>query len=128
MRTRQYLDAICARYQVSDYRAARLLGVTKQAVSGYRSGYRSFSDAAAIKAAQLLDLDPAEVLIDVQAERTKDENARRILEKVARALHRSAAAAVVVALPLLAGALLHGEGTPGGSTGAGASSVYYVKY
>lgn len=97
MNTREYLDAIRARYQVSDYKAAKMLGVTKQAVSGYRGGYRSFTESAAIRAAELLELDPAEVLVDVLAERTKEKKAREILLEVARSLHRSAAAALMIA-------------------------------
>jgi len=86
------------------------------------------NEAAAIKAAQLLDRDPAEVLILLQAERTKDPDARKILHKAARALHRTAAAAVVIALPLLGGVLLPAGNTPAGSTGAASTSVYYVKW
>jgi len=100
MKTVDYLDAIRRKYNCSDYRAAQLLEVTKQTVSHYRKG-GSFSEGAAIKAAQLLELDPAEVLIATQAERIKHREARQILEKLAKGLHRGAAAGLVLAAPFV---------------------------
>lgn len=125
MKSVDYLDAIKREYDCSDYRAAQLLEVTKQTVSHIRTG-RSMGEATAIRAAALLGLDPAEVLISVQIERLKDEQAKRILQRVVKGLQRSAAAAVMVSLPFLGGALPPAKDAHAGPS-ASARSVYYVK-
>lgn len=77
MKTADYLDAIKARHGLpSDYAASKLLGVTRSAVSRYRNGQDSFSDDVAIRAADLLDIDPGELLIQSHLERATDERQR----------------------------------------------------
>lgn len=77
MKTAEYLDAIKARHNLpSDYAAAKLIGVTRSAVSRYRHGADSFADPVALRVAELLDLDPASVLIDCQMERAPDPATR----------------------------------------------------
>lgn len=77
MKARDYLDAIKARHQLpSDYAAAKALGVTRTSVSRYRNGSDTFADTVAIRVAELLDMDPAEVLIDCQMERAPDPATR----------------------------------------------------
>lgn len=77
MKARDYLDAIKARHNIqSDYAAAKALNVTRSAVSRYRNGSDTFADPVAIRAAELLDMDPAEVLIDCQMERAPDPATR----------------------------------------------------
>jgi len=98
MKSVEYLDANRRKYNCSDYKAAQLLQVTKQTVSHVRGG-RSFSEKTAIRAAELLNLDPAEVLIATHLERVKDANARKILQRVVKGLHRGAAAALVLGSP-----------------------------
>lgn len=126
MKTVDYLDSVRRQYTCSDYKAAQLLGVTKQTVSHYRSGKGTFSEGVAIRAAELLGLDPAEVLIATQAERVKNEEAKRILQRAVRQLKRATAAAVLVTLPFLAGALFPAKDAHAGPS-ADPSSVYYVK-
>lgn len=77
MKARDYIDAIKARHNLpSDYAAAKALGVTRSAVSKYRSGADSFADHVALRAASLLEIDPGEILIDCQMERAPDPATR----------------------------------------------------
>lgn len=77
MKSHEYIDAVKARLNLpSDYAAAKALGITRSAVSNYRNGVSSLADPVAIKVAEVLDLDPAEILIDCQMERAPDPATR----------------------------------------------------
>ena len=70
--TCDFLNAVKARHGIeSDYQLAKKLGFTPQMVSRYRVGKDQLSDSAAIKVANLLEIDPAIVLASVHAERAK---------------------------------------------------------
>lgn len=59
----EYLDAIKeAQGIVSDYGLAKRLGWSRPRISHYRSGMHHFDESGALQVAELLDLDPAEVL------------------------------------------------------------------
>lgn len=76
--TLQYIDAIKLRHGIeSDYAVAKLLGVTRGAVSSYRVGRTFFDDLTALRAAELLGLNPLEVIAAANAERAKSDDARR---------------------------------------------------
>ncbi len=101
-KTLDYIEAIKARYkpdagELSDYRVSKLLGIKPQSVSVYRTKGGTLDDTTALKVAELLDLDPAEVLANMHAERAKDEKVRKIWEALAEHLH-SAAAGVMLAI------------------------------
>lgn len=75
--TQQYIDAIKLRRNVdSDYAVAKLLGVSKQAVSRYQLGKGSFDDLTALRAAELLGVNPLEVIAAANAERARTEDVR----------------------------------------------------
>lgn len=94
--TRDYLDAVSARLGgVSDYRVAITLGISTQAVSRWRSGQDSIGDDAAIKVAQILGIDPAEILLSSYAAKSKNALARAALENAIRKLGGMAAALVL---------------------------------
>ena len=81
--TVQYLDAIKKRLDLpSDYAAAKLLGVTRQAVSKYRNGISVFDESTAMRAAELLGLEPLEVIAACKAQSAPDERARRVWESI----------------------------------------------
>lgn len=64
----------------SDYRAAKELGLSRQAVSTYRSKpTATLDDMTAYKLAKALHLDPAAIVLDQTAERTKSEEVRTAL-------------------------------------------------
>tara|TARA_Y100001951_G_scaffold99206_1_gene100927 strand:- start:1591 stop:1884 length:294 start_codon:yes stop_codon:yes gene_type:complete len=75
----------------SDYSVAKLLNISGARISNYRRGRYGFDDALAIRAAQILDLSPAEVLANCHAERAKDDAVRLAWEKVAADYRETAA-------------------------------------
>jgi len=62
----------------SDYAIAKALGVTRGAVSKYRTGTSTFDDATAMKAADILGVEPAAIMLLAHAERTKTPEVRRV--------------------------------------------------
>ena len=82
--TIEFLDAISTKHGgASDYRLAKLLGVTRGAVSAYRCKRIGLSDELALKVAAELNLDPVFVLACAHAERAKQPEIRAIWERVA---------------------------------------------
>lgn len=101
MKTIDYLNLIQKTYHkdgkpASDYRAAELLEVAKQTISRYRKHSTTFDDVTALKAAELLSIDPALIFADMQAERAKNEDARRVWETIGATIRASAAAPVIL--------------------------------
>ena len=88
----------------SDYRVAKELGVRPQTVSNYRTRDSTLDDQMAMKVAQLLGLNPALVMADQAAERTKDEGVRSAWTSILKILLPKEKA------PVLAGAVIGGEG------------------
>jgi len=77
--TLDYVDAVKIKHDLpSDYALAKLLGVSKQAVSNYRLGKGGFDDLTAVRVAELLNLNPMEVIAVANRERAKSEDARRV--------------------------------------------------
>ena len=82
--TNEFLNAIAAKHGgASDYRLAKLLGVTKGAISAHRCRGVGLSDELALKVAAELSLDPVFVLACAHAERAKQPEIRAIWERVA---------------------------------------------
>ncbi|MGZ3319664.1 MAG: helix-turn-helix domain-containing protein [Xanthobacteraceae bacterium] len=74
MNTIDLLEAVKVRRGVSsDYALAKVLGVTQQAVSSYRSGNSKISDDVALTVAEILHLEPMHVIALANAERAKTE-------------------------------------------------------
>ena len=77
--TVEWLDAVKARLDLpSDYAAAKALGVTRSAISGYRTGRSVFDEKTAIRAAEILGVDPFEVIACAHAESSRDERTKAI--------------------------------------------------
>jgi hypothetical protein len=62
----------------SDSAAAKALGVTRSAVSLYRNGKSVFDELTAIRAAEILGLEPLEVIAACKAESAPDARVRRV--------------------------------------------------
>lgn len=91
MNTNQYLDAIMERHSIrSDYALAKFLGVRQQTVSRYRLNKNGLDDAVAVRVAEALQKDPAEVLADIHAERAKDDSVRAVWQRLAKLARSSA--------------------------------------
>lgn len=83
MHTYEYLDAIQRQIGTnSDNSVAQILGVSRQAVSRYRSGMGHFDDEISTKVAEVLNLHPGIVLLDMYAERTKNEATKNLWKEI----------------------------------------------
>lgn len=75
--TLQYLDQAKERLHLpSDYALSKKLGVTTSAISNYRSGRSRIDDDVALKVAQILGLNPLEVIAAANVERAKTDEMR----------------------------------------------------
>lgn len=125
MNTKNYLAAVRRTTDTgSDYAVAKAIGVSRQAVSRYLNEGTTLDDSVAVRVAEILDLDPSQVILDVQIERASDQRVKTALKKIAERLS-TAAASVALALTLsaLPDSALAGHSQPSPN----ANSVYYVK-
>lgn len=107
MTTLELLTAYKAHHGgVTDYRAAKLLGIRSQTVYNWKTG-TTMADDTAIRIAEELGLDPVTVLLDLHIEREKGNAASQVW-KAARDRLRMAATPVVVGLVGYAGGALVG--------------------
>lgn len=75
--TIELLDALKASNGgASDYRAAKLLGLSQPTVSNYRTGLKHFSDEKLVLVCSMLGIDPAPYLVRMQIERAKSDIGR----------------------------------------------------
>jgi len=73
MKTTEYLDAVREKLALpSDYAAAKILGVTRESVSGYRSGRSALGIETSMKVGEILGIDGHKVYADGQIERAKN--------------------------------------------------------
>lgn len=93
--TVQWLDEAKAKHQLSDYALAPKLGVGRGQISRYRNGADFLSDDAAFKLAELLEIDPAQIVASAHAERAKSTEAKAFWMQWAERLGSATAAAVV---------------------------------
>ena len=80
---------------VSSYRAAEKIGVSRQAVSQWEHGKTFMTFDNATRAAELLGEDPAHVMALIALDQTKGETAKKTWLKIAQTY---AAALVLIAL------------------------------
>jgi transcriptional regulator with XRE-family HTH domain len=77
MKTIEYLDAAKVRLGItSDYALAKKLGISQPAISNYRSGRSRIDDDVALTIAEILGLNPLQVIAAANAERAKTPEAR----------------------------------------------------
>jgi len=95
-----FVRAIRARHNVlSDYALAKLLGITRSAVSEHKLGLsKAFGDQTGYRIAELLDLDPGYVLASLAAERAKTPEVKRVWQRMARAAGTAAVLVMAVFL------------------------------
>lgn len=87
MKAADWIDRVkSARGWDSDYRVAKELGLSRQAVSDYRVKAASMDEDTAIKVATALGERPEAVLLDQYAERTRNPEVRSALSEAARRL------------------------------------------
>lgn len=77
--TVQYLDAIRAKHGLtSDYQLAKLMDIRQSTISGYRAGRSHLDDLMSLKVADLLGIDPMEVISAANAERAKTQAVKEV--------------------------------------------------
>lgn len=77
MNTLEYLAACKTRLGIeSDYALAKRLGVTQSAVSSYRTGRSRIDDEVALTVAEILGVNPMQVIAAANAERAKTPEQR----------------------------------------------------
>jgi len=107
-RTVEYLEAARrALGGVSDYRLAKRLDVSRQAISRLLSGERTMSPTTAARVAILIGVDPMRVIADMELERGADEALWKGIRRAVALLLLTTGAAYT-ALPSLADAAARG--------------------
>jgi transcriptional regulator with XRE-family HTH domain len=71
--TGEYLKEAKSKLNATDYRMAKLLGITQSATSNYALGKRVMDDTTAAKLAGLLGIEAMEIIAAANAEREKGE-------------------------------------------------------
>lgn len=96
MKAEKWIDRVkAARGWDSDYRVAKELGITRQAVSNYRSRTPTLDEESSMKVAHALGINPALVLADQAMERTKNDEAKHAWFSILERLGGVAAAALL---------------------------------
>lgn len=95
-----YLDAVKAKKHFSsDYQLAKFLGETQSRLSNYRHRNTAFDDEMAFKVAQVLGIDPVEIIIAANLQRAKRPEQKEFWQRMSKQLGAwLAAAALGVAL------------------------------
>jgi len=87
MKASEWIDRFKAKRQIdSDYRAAKVLGLSRNAISNYRNGTPTMDEKTAISLARELGERPEAIVIDQMAERATDPTLRASLREMARGL------------------------------------------
>lgn len=63
----------------SDYAAAKKLGITKQSISKIRNNDSTFDDKTSFTIAELLNMNPAQVVALMNLERAKKQNKQELI-------------------------------------------------
>ncbi|HEB56797.1 MAG TPA: XRE family transcriptional regulator [Gammaproteobacteria bacterium] len=84
----KYLNRIAKLTETgSDYAAAKLLGITRQRISNYRTGRNHFDNEMAFKIAVMLDMNPSELIAELSAERARTPEKKKFWQGQFRRLH-----------------------------------------
>lgn len=98
MKAAEWIDRVkTAKGWDSDYRVAKELGLSRSAVSLYRSKASTMDDDAAVKVAECLGAAPEVVLLDQAIERTKSTEAKAALAGLLKRLGGAAASILLAA-------------------------------
>lgn len=105
MDTKQLLDRLkAANGGASEYRVAQLLGVRSQTVYKWKNGQGFMSDEVGIRAAELLGLDPVNVVVDLHIEREEGNPTFSVWKALGKRLEMAAMPAVAAFVGYLASA------------------------
>lgn len=98
MKPADYLDAAKARLNIaSDYELAKRLLERPNNMTGYRTGDRNIPLNVAFKLAVILELDPAQVVADLESQREKNPDKRAFWDSF---MSRAKSVAVLICVTL----------------------------
>ena len=90
--TKKLVNSLKKHYgNCTNYALAKNLGVSKGAVLNWDGKGTSMNDDIALKAAQILGLNPEKVLIDLQVERTKGSDSAALWQHISKQFSAAAA-------------------------------------
>lgn len=90
-KTQQYFEQVREKLgDATDYKIAQVLDVSKQNVSEYVRGIREADTYACTKIAMVLEVDPLEVIAQVEAEAARTEKKRAFWQSFFSGLKRTA--------------------------------------
>ncbi|SOY66730.1 helix-turn-helix domain-containing protein [Cupriavidus taiwanensis] len=100
MRVEKYLDAVIERHDLkSDSALARMLGVSQNTVSQYRTGKRTPDNEACLHIAQALEMsDPLPIIMAADMDRAERCGQRSLWEVFSRRMAQAAAPATLAVL------------------------------
>lgn len=126
MNTIDYIDRVKARHGwTSDYQLAKKTGFSKGRISSYRTGRTQMDESTCLQIANLLKINPAAVLIDISAERTKCATAAKVLRQTARQLSNAVLTITTCIVVLIA--IAHPHQSLADGIKQVSENVYYVK-
>jgi transcriptional regulator with XRE-family HTH domain len=115
MKPNDYLDAAKKKLNLqSDYSLAHVMKVPKQYVQEIRKGKRAVPLSAAYWLAITLEIDPAELVADLEAQREKNPERKAFWKSFLSHARRNVLLACMLALSFSAG-LGSGQGATGGA-------------
>jgi transcriptional regulator with XRE-family HTH domain len=104
MNTIRYIEEAKEKLGVSsDYAIAKKLGISRQAFSQYKHGERIIDDYTAAKLAEVLGVEPIEVIAAANAEREKDSAKVEFWRRLAGGRQAAGLAGVLILGAFLAG-------------------------
>lgn len=109
-----WIDAVKRRHGLdSDYAVAKLLEVSTSHISHYRNGRSTMDPYMAARVAELLDLEPIQVIACAEAERARDAGKKDFWKRLAACVLIAAGAGSVSLTPAPAQAAgsLHNSGS-----------------
>jgi predicted transcriptional regulator len=107
----------------SDYALHKILGVTRQAISTYRTNTSTFSDEMCLKVASILEVDPCLILAIAYAERTGNQEVKAAWKTVLERLSGMAAMLLIATGVNLA---TPSNGAASELVSSGASDIHYA--
>lgn len=88
MKTLEYLSAVKVELGItSDYALAKALGVSKNSVRNWNAGICGFNENTSRKIAEILNVHPAFVVLDMQREHARDDETRSLWDEIQQGFH-----------------------------------------
>jgi len=86
----------------SDYQAAKKLGISLQAISNYKHK-KPMKDEIAIEIAESLNIEASEILVSIQAEKSKNPEVKKAWERLSKMTKQSGKATtkLLIIIPFL---------------------------